>query len=110
MLVPFLGRDACAAVADLFQAGAVPSALEFMERDAVLLAQTFTGVQEPELQPDDEAHLLIEVDAFSQDDLMPQCERMLPVLERHHAGEVLFAGSAAEKRSFGSCVGAWARP
>ena len=98
MLVPFKSaRDACAAVADLFQAGAVPSALEFMERDAVLLAQTFTGVHEPELQPDDEAHLLIEVDAFSQEDLMPQCERMLPVLERHHAGEVLFAESAAEK-------------
>lgn len=98
MLVPFKSaRDACAAVADLFQAGAVPSALEFMERDAVLLAQAFTGVHEPELQPDDEAQLLIEVDAFSQDDLMPQCERMLPVLERHNAGEVLFAESAAEK-------------
>jgi len=63
----------------------------------VLLAQAFTGVHEPELRPEDEAHLLIEVDAFSQDDLMPQCERMLPVLERHHAGEVLFAESAAEK-------------
>ena len=98
MLVPFKSaKDACAAVADLFQAGAVPSALEFMERDAVLLAQAFTGVHEPELRPDDEAHLLIEVDAFKQDDLMPQCERMLPVLENHNAGEVLFAESAAEK-------------
>ena len=28
---------------------------------------------------------------------MPQCERMLPVLEKHNAGEVLFAESAAEK-------------
>lgn len=98
MLVPFKSaKDACAAVADLFQAGAVPSALEFMERDAVLLAQDFTDVHEPVLQTDDEAHLLIEVDAFAQDDLMPQCERMLPVLEMHNAGEVLFAESAAEK-------------
>ena len=51
MLVPFKSaQDACAAVATCSKR-AVPSALEFMERDAMLLAQTFTGVQEPELQP-----------------------------------------------------------
>ena len=75
----------------------MPSALEFMERDAIELAQQFTAVHEPVLGPDDAAHLLIEVDGFAQEDLMPQCERILPVLEAHGAGEVLFAESAAEK-------------
>ena len=98
MLVPFSSAEsACAAVAAIFQAGAMPSALEFMERDAVLLAQEFTGNHEPALGPDDAAHLLIEVDGFAPEDLMPQCERILPVLEAHGAGEVLFAESAAEK-------------
>ena len=98
MLVPFTSAEsACAAVAAIFQAGAMPSALEFMERDAVELAQQFTGVHEPVLGPDDAAHLLIEVDGFAPEDLMPQCERILPVLEAHGAGEVLFAESAAEK-------------
>lgn len=98
MLVPFKSaEDACASVAAIFQAGAMPSALEFMERDAILLAQQFTGVTEPALGPEDAAHLLVEVDGFVPEDLMPQCERILPVLEAHGAGEVLFAESAAEK-------------
>ena len=98
MLVPFKSATAaCQAVAAIFQAGAMPSALEFMERDAVLLAQTFTQSHEPALAPDDAAHLLIEVDGFAPEDLMPQCERILPVLETHGAGEVLFAETAAEK-------------
>ena len=98
MLVPFKSATAaCQAVAAIFQAGAMPSALEFMERDAVLLAQTFTQTHEPALAPDDAAHLLIEVDGFAPEDLMPQCERILPVLETHGAGEVLFAETAAEK-------------
>ena len=98
LLVPFTSAEsACAAVAAIFQAGAMPSALEFMERDAIELAQQFTGVHEPALGPDDAAHLLIEVDGFAPEDLMPQCERILPVLEAHGAGEILFAESAAEK-------------
>jgi glycolate oxidase len=98
MLVPFTSAEsACAAVAAIFQAGAMPSALEFMERDAIELAQHFTGVHEPVLGLEDAAHLLIEVDGFAPEDLMPQCERILPVLEEHGAGEVLFAESAAEK-------------
>ena len=98
MLVPFeSAASACAAVAAIFQAGAMPSALEFMERDAILLAQAFTETHEPALGPKDQAHLLIEVDGFTPEELMPQCERILPVLEAHGAGEVLFAESAAEK-------------
>ena len=50
------------------------------------------------LGTDDAAHLLIEVDGFVPEDLMPQCERILPVLESHGAGEILFAEiPAAEK-------------
>ncbi len=98
MLVPFASADAaCAAVAAIFQAGVQPSALEFMERDAVRLAQDFTGDHSLEVGEDVAAHLLIEVDGFRPEELMPQVEALLPVLEGAGAGEPLFADDAAAK-------------
>ncbi len=98
MLVPFRSAEAaCSAVAAIFQAGVMPSALEFMERDAVVLAQHFTGDTRIALAPDDAAHLLIEVDGFRAEELLPQLEALLPVLEAAGAGEPLFADDAATK-------------
>lgn len=98
MLVPFHSAEAaCAAVAAIFQAGVLPSALEFMERDAVLLAQAYTGDQTLEVAPNVAAHLLIEVDGYRPDDLLPQVEQLLPVLESAGAADPLFADDAAAK-------------
>ena len=98
MLVPFASAaDACAAVSAIFRAGVVPSALEFMERDAILLAQAHTGDYSLSVPPGVQAHLLIEVDGFRPEELMPQVEALLPVLEAHGAGEPLFADDAASK-------------
>ena len=98
MLVPFnSARDACQAVAAIFQAGVQPSALEFMERSAIELAQTFTEDYSLKLDASTEAHLLIEVDAFRAEDIMPQVEAILPVLESLGAGEPLFADDEASK-------------
>lgn len=100
MLVPFdSAENACGAVAEIFKAGAQPSALEFMERSAIELAQHFTSDHSLELQPDTEAHLLIEVDAFRFDDLMPQVDRILPVIERFGGGDPLFADDEASKNA-----------
>ena len=98
MFVPFeTTESACSAVSSVFRAGVMPSAMEFMERDAMRLAQEFTRNFELELKDEHEAYLLVEVDGFSAEDLMPQCEKMLPVLEEHGCGEILFANSAAEQ-------------
>jgi len=98
LLAPFPSASAaCQAVAAIFQAGVVPSALEFMEREAVALAQTYTGDTTLPLPEGIEAHLLIEVDGFRAEDLMPQLEALLPVLEAHGAAEPLFADDAAAK-------------
>ena len=67
----------------------MPSALEFMEKDALILAQKFT--ENYDLNVDSEAYLLIEVDGFYEEELMPQCEKILCVLEANNCGEVLFA-------------------
>ena len=98
LLVPFAApEDACRAVAGLFQDGNQPSALEFMERAAIELAMDFTGDRQLPLADDTQAHLLIEVDAFREEDLMPQLERIAGTLERFNAGEPLMAMDAAGK-------------
>ncbi len=98
MLVPFASAErACTAVAEIFKSGSQPSALEFMERSAIELAQDFTGDDSLKLLPDTAAHLLIEVDAFRFDDLMPQIERILPVIAECGGDDPLFADDEASK-------------
>ena len=75
LLVPFASAEqACEAVSAIFQAGVQPSAMEFMERSAIVLAQQFTGDFSLQIDQEVQAHLLIEVDAFRSEDLLPQLE------------------------------------
>ncbi|MEZ4738657.1 MAG: FAD-linked oxidase C-terminal domain-containing protein [Flavobacteriales bacterium] len=71
------------AVSAVFRAGITPSALEFMERDAI----DFTLKHMPEIElavPDEvQAHLLVEVDGDHADVLMRDCETILGVMEAH---------------------------
>ncbi len=98
MLVPFTSvTNACKTVSDIFRSGAMPSAVEFMEHDAMVLTQKFTGNKDISVNPNDQAYLLIEVDGFYESEIMPQCERILSVLEENGSGEVLFAQSDSEK-------------
>ena len=47
MFVPFTSvTNACKSVSEIFRAGAMPSAVEFMEHDAMALTQKFTGNRE----------------------------------------------------------------
>jgi glycolate oxidase len=100
MLVPFFDAEkACEAVAAIFRAGITPSGLEFMERDALTWAQTFTGDTSVPVKENHQAHLLIEVDGFDPDQLMGECEKIMGVLERFETDEILFAESEAQKAS-----------
>lgn len=99
MLVPFMDAEkACEAVAAIFQAGITPSGLEFMERDALLWTQDFTGDQSIHVADNHAAHLLIEVDGFDQDQLMLECEKIMNVLDNFETDEILFAETAAQKQ------------
>jgi glycolate oxidase len=98
MLVPFPEAvKACEAVSAVFRAGIIPSALEFMERDAIVWTMRFTEGLPAQLSTEPGAYLLIEVDGNEPDMLMRSCEAILQVVEAHGAGEVLFAETAAEK-------------
>ena len=103
LLVPFFNAEkACEAVAAIFQAGIIPSGLEFMERDALLCAQEFTQDFSIPVAENHQAHLLIEVDGFDSDVLMHDCEKILTVLENFETDEILFAETESQKNSLWS--------
>jgi glycolate oxidase len=98
MLVPFRSAEsACAAVAAIFQAGVTPSALEFMERNAIEWAIRYVGETPVPLHDEDQAHLLIEVDGFHLESLYADCETITKVVEQFDCGEVFFADNDAQK-------------
>ena len=103
MLVPFFdAQKACEAVAAIFKAGITPSGLEFMERDALLWTKDFIGESSIPIAENHQAHLLIEVDGFQEDQLMQECEKILAVLENFETDEILFADSEAQKNTLWS--------
>ncbi|HEU4901347.1 MAG TPA: FAD-linked oxidase C-terminal domain-containing protein [Flavisolibacter sp.] len=98
MLVPFKNPvDACAAVSAIFAAGFVPSAMEFMERDAIEWSMRYIDNCIVPLDEETQAHLLIEVDGNDMDVLMKEMEGISEVVVRYDCGEILFAEDAQQK-------------
>ncbi len=103
MLVPFFSAEqACEAVAAIFREGITPSGLEFMERDALVYTQQFTGDHSIHVAENHGAHLLIEVDGFNTDLLMQDCEKIMAVLDQFETDEILFAENEAQKNGLWS--------
>src|ERR1700751_1286847 len=95
MLVPFKNtEEACKAVSEIFRAGFTPSALEFMERDALDWVCKFVNDSTIKLEDDIQAHLLIEVDGNDTEVLMRDMEAISNVVSTFNIGEILFAESA----------------
>ena len=98
MLVPFYSAEkACEAVSAIFRAGITPSAMEFMERDAIDWTLQFVPDINIPIEENVKAHLLIEVDGNDMDVLFKDCEKIGTVLESFDSGEILFAESARQK-------------
>lgn len=100
MLVPFYkSGEACEAVSAIFRAGIVPSALEFMERDAIDWTLRFIdGINVP-VKETIQAHLLIEVDGNYPDILFAEAEKIMQVLEAFEIDEILFADTDDQKNA-----------
>jgi glycolate oxidase len=98
MLVPFQNaEDAATAVNKIMLAGYTPSALEFMERDALTCALNFLGNSTITISEDIQAHLLIEVDGNNKDVLFGEMEGIAGLMEQFPTGEILFAESSQQK-------------
>ena len=91
LFVPFISVEkACEAVSAVFRAGIIPSALEFIERDAIDWTLKYTDVK-LQINDDVKAHLLIEVDGNDMDILYKDCELIFEVMEGFECGEILLA-------------------
>lgn len=99
LLVPFKSAmEACTAVNEIFLAGITPSALEFMERDAIEWSMKFVQQQTIHLEDDIQAHLLIEVDGNYLDQLYHDVEKINAVLQQFDTGDILFADTHEQKQ------------
>ncbi len=100
MLVPFYqANQACEAVSAIFRAGIIPSALEFMERDAIDWTLKYNTNISVDVKPEIQAHLLIEVDGNYTDILMQEAEKIMNVVEQFQIDEVLFADTEDQKNA-----------
>lgn len=100
MLVPFFNAgQACEAVAKIFKAGIVPSALEFMERDAIDWTLRYVDGVNIDIKDAVQAHLLIEVDGNYPEILFAEAEKITEVLEQFEIDEILFADSEDQKNA-----------
>ena len=98
MLVPFNSAEkACEAVSAVFRAGITPSALEFIERDAIDYTLKYSDV-EMQITDDIKAHLLVEVDGNDMNLLYKDCEKIAEVMEQFECGEILLADSESQKK------------
>ncbi len=100
MLVPFYkAEQACEAVSTIFRAGIVPSALEFMERDAIDWSLQYVDGISVNVKPEHQAHLLIEVDGNYPEILMLEAEKIMEVVEQFEIDEILFADTEDQKNA-----------
>jgi len=99
LLVPFRSSvEACAAVNAIFLAGYTPSALEFMERDALEWTMRYVQTNAVNLPDDIAAHLLIEVDGNHLDALYQEVEAISQIVQQYDIDEILFAESYEQKQ------------
>jgi len=97
LLAPFPTLEsAAAAIARVYQAGVLPAALEFMERDAVRLAEEHLGASVPG-SADGEALLLAEVDGGDAGAVDAEAETVARVFADGGALDVLLPDSPSKQ-------------
>ena len=97
LLVPFdSAENACKAVSAIFICGITPSALEFIERDAIDWTIKYTDIN-MKIEDNVQAHLLIEVDGNDIEQLYVDCEKISDVLNNFDCGDILIADSNEQK-------------
>lgn len=98
MLVPFYDKnEAAQAVSNVFRAGIVPSALEFMEREAIDWTMRFMDVEGVVVKEGVEAFLLIELDGNYPEVLFSEAEKVAGLVEHFKIDDILFADTADQK-------------
>ena len=103
LLIPFItSTEACKAIAEIFRAGITPSGMEFFEREAAMKTidyceKIYASKVSTPFPENMDAYLLCELDGNDDEVMMRDAERVMNVVEKFQAGEVLFADTEAQK-------------
>ncbi|MBN1151793.1 MAG: FAD-binding oxidoreductase [Dehalococcoidia bacterium] len=96
LLVSFDARHpAVAAVPKVLQAGIIPLAIEYVERDIIEISARHLGLSWPARKGD--AHLIFTVDGNSEEQVYDLCERIAEVCDANGAVDTLFAETRQEQ-------------
>ncbi len=98
LLVSFATRQpAVAAVPKVLQAGIIPLAIEYVERDIIEISARHLGLTWPARNGD--AHLIFTVDGSSEEQVFGLCERIAEVCDANGAVDTLFAETRQEQEN-----------
>jgi glycolate oxidase len=103
LLMPFVtNEEACKAIAEIFRAGITPSGMEFFEREAAMKTidyceKIYAAKVTTPFPENMDAYLLCELDGNDEEVLMRDAERVMGVVEKFDAGEILFADTESQK-------------
>jgi len=98
MLVPFKNLEqASEAVSTIFKAGFTPSALEFVEIDALKIVSKMLDSHTVPVTDDIAAHLIIETDGNDIDVMMKEMEAIAELMTQYDIGEIFFADDNNQK-------------
>ncbi len=107
MMAAFDSLENCTkSVAEIFKAGVTPSALEFMEREAIKAAEDKLGKKFPNSKA--EAQLLIECDGNYEETVDADIEKVAEVIEREGATDMILAEDSNKMNELWSlrrCIG-----
>jgi len=90
-------EESCSCVARIFQAGITPSALEFIERDAIDFTCHVRKDLNFNVPSEMQSQLLIELDGQDLEQLYQESEVLSEVLEKNGAFDILFADDQASQ-------------
>ena len=97
LFVPFASLEAAArTVPAIMNAGITPSALEFMERDAIKVSEDHLSIKIP--NSDAAAHLLIELDGNDESIISNAAEQVCEIALGEGATDVMLAESSAKQQ------------
>jgi glycolate oxidase len=90
LYVPFPSlNDAIKTVPEIIRRKITPTALEFLERESILLAEAHLGQRLP--HHDADAYLLLRIDGDKEEELLEVGEAVAEICTAHHAIDVLIA-------------------
>jgi len=116
LLVSFeIDIEACDTVNEILSNEIIPSALEFMEKDAIVFVRDHNYADIPfTLTREISSYLLIELDGNNRENLFSDAEKIYEILKKYKCGEVILADSPSEqeriwkvRRSIGLAVKAF---